>query len=654
MKKIKENIQNLKETGINDISKRSESLAELERYRNVINTKYNNELDSMTPEEIEQCTELIDFIEDSIEEINKVNEKKVSWFRRHPKITVLGLSVALLASIASCAGYKKGLAWGSNNSDEFEENLEELKNKSSDETIAKMNAVALEEKERREEKQLTKEEEIVELVKEATKKLNEFEGLNVTFEQTLALFIHINVGNSYANEENTLALDKLTREDLIKRYYVGLTPKTEEFEEYKITDDDLSKLTSSVMELRNELNNYIIILNDQGKYEESRKILEILNSFITEKELKDEAKTLIDSVKSIQTKDNKEIKKHAYLWYNYIYAGPKSNVRNFDEFGYYYDADKKVMTFENQGMTIRFLTWFLSVFVDINANNGKNIIPQDIVNDAQAKLLDQSNLLRALGYKNCNAFGSIYDMLDFDKSISNKTTKTTKKSNISSTSKPTKATGDEKKDAEIDAFLKENATIGSSTITSDGSTVTITESGPTTTTIEVAPNPNSATTEVTTPAGPSETTVIEGGGNETVEEIIFEEDKTNEVIIEQGGEEISNSTETYSVNPSAETYSEPIQTYSEPTETYNEPVQTYSEPVIEEIIFEEDKTNEVIIEQGGEPIVEEMTFEEDNQTASLRDEINEWLEFRNMFTEYFNGYTVTIEDEKPFEKTYTC
>lgn len=649
MEKIKEDIQKLREKGIKNVSDRKSVLLDLKYKRWIITNKYNNEFNNLTSDECKQCLELISFINESIKEVNNSNKKVVSWFRRHPKFVAISLAVSLTASGIGYAGYKYGLKWGSQNSEEFDKNLEELKKHNSDETIKKMNDIALETKEKQVEQQLEKEDRIVNLVKELVKKFNDFEGLNITFEQALSFFIHLNVGNSYANAENTLALDKLTREDLVKRYYVGLTPKTKEFDEYKITDDDLSKLTSNVMELRNELNNYIIVLNDKGKYEDSKKILEILNGFITEKELTDESKVLIDSVKSIQTKDSKEIKKQAYLWYNYLYAGPKSNVRNFDDYGYYYDADKKVMTFENQGMTVRFLTWFLSVFVDINANNGKNIIPQDIVNDAQAKLLDQSNLLRALGYKNCNAFGSIYDMLNFDKSISNKSKKTTKTSSTSTnkTSKPTKATGDEVKDAEIDAFLKENQNVGSSTVTSDGSTVTITQSGPTETTIEVVPNPNSATTEVTTPTGPTQSTVIEGGGNEKVEKIVFEEDATNEVIIQQGGEVISNNNQTYQVEESSvqptETYSAPIETYSEPTETYSAPIESYSEPTekVEEIIFEEDTTNEIIIEEGGD-------------TASIRDEINDWLKVRNIFTEYFNGYTVTIEEEKQPQKVYSC
>jgi len=275
------------------------------------------------------------------------------------------------------------------------------------------------------------------------------------------------------------------------------------------------------------------------------------------------------------------------------------------------------MTFENQGMTIRFLTWFLSAFMDININNGLDIIPQDIVNDAQAKLLDQSNLFRALGYKNCNAFGSIYDSLNFDLPIANRNVK---KSSGTGRGKATKATGNEQLDTEIDQFLQQNQTVGSSTTTSDGSTVTIVESGPNSTTVEVQPDSGSATTEDTTPAGPGSTEIVEGGGNETVEEIFFPEDDSNEIIIEEGGDLISNSSSSAEV---------PVEQSAEQEST----------PV-------EQSVESAPVEQTVEQSVEESTTED---VASIRDEINALLEIRNLFTDY----TVTIE-EPTYQKTYSC
>lgn len=613
---IKKQVKSLEELGVHNASKRKEVLEQLDKTYNAVLAQLMNE--KITAEEEMLCNGLIEDIESAIDKVERKHKSIIGWFKKHPKITTTAIAVGLIALIGTkpacdmCQEYK-----AEKTLEEAGKDLEKIAN--SDATLAKIEEIgkaAQNKALQAETEEKTKEEQIMELVKELTTEFNKFEGLNVTEEQVLSLFIHLNVGNSYTNE-NTLALDKLTREDLVKKYYVGLTPNTEEFENYEIEDDDLAKLSTASMELRNELVNYVYILNDQGKYEESRKILEILNKFITEEELQDEAMTLIDNAKSIQTKDEKEIKKRAYLWYNYLYAGPKQEVRNFSDYGYWHDADGKVMTFENQGMTIRFLTWFLSAFMDININNGLDIIPQDIVNDAQAKLLDQSNLFRALGYKNCSAFGSIYDSLNFDLPIANRNVK---KSSGTGRGKATKATGNEQLDTEIDQFLQQNQTVGSSTTTSDGSTVTIVESGPNSTTVEVQPDSGSATTEDTTPAGPGSTEIVEGGGNETVEEIFFPEDDSNEIIIEEGGDLISSSSSSAEV---------PVEQSAEQEST----------PV-------EQSVESAPVEQTVEEPAEESTTED---VASIRDEINALLEIRNLFTDY----TVTIE-EPTYQKTYSC
>ena len=69
--------------------------------------------------------------------------------------------------------------------------------------------------------------------------------------------------------DNKLALDRITLNNMIKKYYIGLEEGTEEFESYVITDADLARVSSYTQELRNELVNYVIVLNDQGKYDES-------------------------------------------------------------------------------------------------------------------------------------------------------------------------------------------------------------------------------------------------------------------------------------------------------------------------------------------------------------------------------------------------
>lgn len=588
---IKDKIKQLEKIAIEDEGKRSTILATLENLRDRIELESFN---SKTPLEEIKFNRLYSTIQRSIRKIERaekgIKNINMSWLQskafKRTGIALTGLAgLGLVAVLATSCGKKPKEAETVNTI-----TVERLDGDNAVNTV-KSNV----EEVTKEEEQLQKEEAIINLVKELTAKFNEFEGLNVTEEQVLSLFIHLNVGNSYMND-NALALDKLTREDLVKKYYVGLEPNSEEFEEYQVSDDDLAKLTSNVMELRNELNNYIIVLNDQGKYEESKKILNILNGFITEESLQDEASVLIESVQNIQTNDKKEIKKQAYLWYNYLYAGPKSEVRNFDDYGCYKDIDGKEMTFENQGMTIRFLTWFLNVWIDTSIS-GKEIIPQDIINDAQAKLLDQANLLRALGYKNCNSFGSIYGIVS-DEPLTNGNKK---KNNSNSKKSVTPATGNVKVDSEIDTFLQNNTAVGSTFTASDGSTITVTESGPSSITIEQAPSMGSAVTYDSTPQGPSSTTTTVGGGGEEVKEIIWTEDSNTEIISE-GGEVIS------SENYTEEVYTE---TYSESTE------ETYSEV--------------------------------DTQ-ASIRDEINRLLVLREAVRN-----TSTLENQS-LEKTYqyTC
>lgn len=548
---IKDKIKQLEKIAIEDEGKRSTILATLENLRDRIELESFN---SKTPLEEIKFNRLYSTIQRSIRKIERaekgIKNINMSWLQskafKRTGIALTGLAgLGLVAVLATSCGKKPKETETVNTI-----TVERLDGDNALNTV-KSNV----EEVTKEEEQLQKEEAIINLVKELTAKFNEFEGLNVTEEQVLSLFIHLNVGNSYMND-NALALDKLTREDLVKKYYVGLEPNSEEFEEYKVSDDDLAKLTSNVMELRNELNNYIIVLNDQGKYEESKKILNILNGFITEESLQDEASVLIESVQNIQTNDKKEIKKQAYLWYNYLYAGPKSEVRNFDDYGCYKDIDGKEMTFENQGMTIRFLTWFLNVWIDTSIS-GKEIIPQDIINDAQTKLLDQANLLRALGYKNCNSFGSIYGIVS-DEPLTNGNKK---KNNSNSKKSVTPATGNVKVDSEIDTFLQNNTAVGSTFTASDGSTITVTESGPSSITIEQAPSMGSAVTYDSTPQGPSSTTTTVGGGSEEVKEIIWTEDSNTEIISE-GGEVISSENSTEEVD--TETYSESTEeTYSE-------------------------------------------------------------------------------------------
>ena len=301
---IKDKIKQLEKIAIEDEGKRSTILATLENLRDRIELESFN---SKTPLEEIKFNRLYSTIQRSIRKIERaekgIKNINMSWLQskafKRTGIALTGLAgLGLVAVLATSCGKKPKETETVNTI-----TVERLDGDNALNTV-KSNV----EEVTKEEEQLQKEEAIINLVKELTAKFNEFEGLNVTEEQVLSLFIHLNVGNSYMND-NALALDKLTREDLVKKYYVGLEPNSEEFEEYKVSDDDLAKLTSNVMELRNELNNYIIVLNDQGKYEESKKILNILNGFITEESLQDEASVLIESVQNIQTNDKKEIKK---------------------------------------------------------------------------------------------------------------------------------------------------------------------------------------------------------------------------------------------------------------------------------------------------------------------------------------------------------
>lgn len=591
------------------------------------------------------------------------------WFKKHAKSEItlendtqnnkgttlkrvgIAAGVILLAGTIGTAGYAISKAANDKKEQEVEVFTEDwsdiiAKNQNTlKETTEKITSVKQAETKVVE---VSKEDQILEMVSALVKELNQYEGLNVTEEQVLALFLHLNVGNSYMNEEDTLALDKLTRESLIKQYFVGLTPDSEEFEEYKITDDDLAKVSTCVMELRNAFVNRVIVLNDEGNYVESKKIIGTIASFVTEKKLQDEAETLITSVQSMQTKDSKILKEEVYRYYNYIFAGPKSNVRNFDDYGFYQNDESKEMTFENQGMTIRFLTWFLDTFVDINIS-GKNLIPQDIINSKEAKLMDQSNLLRALGYKNCTAFGTYYG-INFDEPIDNKKSTSSNRSSKKQTTTTTttmtpnisNATGDAQLDQEIHEHLQQDTTINSTFTTSNGSTVAIVESGPSSTTIVVQPDPSTATVTDTPPTNSGTTTVIEGGGNEHTEAIDFGDTTYKEEIIDQGGEVIQRNdvTEEYieSTTPATTslepTMTEPATTSIESTSTeVTNPTET-----IEEIHFEED-----VQEVETEP-------QENSLEASIRDEINALCNLRDYVIENYSlEYT-----EEPYQKTLSC
>ncbi len=467
---------------------------------------------------------------------------------------------------------------------------------------------------------INKEEALLELAGTIQSDLNKFEGLNVSKEQTLALLIHLNVGNSYMNG-NELALDRITLNNMIKKHYVGLIEGTEDFDSYTISDADLTKVTNYVQELRNELVNYVIVLNDEGRYDESKAVIETLEQFITDETLQDEAITLTENVMSMQSSKVEDIKKGAYRWYNYIFAGPKKDVRNFDDYGYLYDGDEKVMTFENQEMTMRFYTWFLDTFVDIQIS-GKNIIPQDIINSKEVKLMDQANIMRALGYKNCTAWS--YSTVDFDNALEKQGSKSKRSGKTSGTTSSSSnishATGNTEVDEKINQNLQQNSTVGSTSTLPDGSTMTVIESGDKETTVVITPDPSSEVIKDTTPSGPSSREeIVTGGGNETRDEIHFEEDN-NTVIIEEGGEVIY-SNESYESTESYESSETSTESYESTT-----PVET-----IEEIHFEEETT----------------------EVSSIRDQIELLNSIKSALQMKYPNMSVTFEEE-PYQKTLSC
>ncbi len=575
--------------------------------------KFGNKNTSKEEEFIDEYEEMSDEVEE-IEDFEDELETEPSLSSLKTVLVKSGL-VALATTVVLTTGYI-GYRVGKNSTEkkyqnslkELEKSVEELE-KSQQDAINKLAEVAKMEQEKllleKEEAQNTKEENIVKLVQELQTKLNKYEGMNVTFEQVLSLFIHLNVGNSYV-EENEYALDAVTRTNLIKQYYVGLIKGTEEFDSYMITDADLSKLSSDVFNIRNAAINRVIVLNDQRKYEESKEIVGLFQEFITEKSLQDEALEFTTSMQDMQTVDKKQLKEEIYKYYNYLFAGPKTEVRNFDDYGHYVDGDNKEMTFENQGSTMRFYTWFMDVFASINLSN--NLVPQDIINSAQAKLLDQATLMRMLGYKNCaNAFNAYYG-IDFDNAIDNRIKANSKKTS------GTKATGKSQSDANINNGLLQP---GDTFTTSDGTIATVVETGDNEITVEI-PGGNE-TTEDTTPDGPSEREETEGGGNEDKEEIVFPEDPTEE-IIEEGGEIIQESSE---VN-AEEKQAEPAEAKEVETTESTEPIS-----------FEADEVEE---------------------TASIRDEINQLLFVRQALLgeELVPNCTVYIEEEKVYEKTYRC
>ncbi len=552
------------------------------------------------PEEvIEYCDD-----EDYYDDIKSDNKKKI--------LMATG-AVVLIAAIAvgsKAKGLKALFEAKQNNNETTTESIEEEEIEET--TTEEITEEAVE--------TINKEEALLELAGTIQSDLNKFEGLNVSKEQTLALLIHLNVGNSYMNG-NELALDRITLNNMIKKHYVGLIEGTEDFDSYTISDADLTKVTNYVQELRNELVNYVIVLNDEGRYDESKAVIETLEQFITDETLQDEARALTENVMSMQSNKVEDIKKGAYRWYNYIFAGPKKDVRNFDDYGYLYDGDEKVMTFENQEMTMRFYTWFLDTFVDIQIS-GKNIIPQDIINSKEVKLMDQANIMRALGYKNCTAWS--YSTVDFDNALEKQGSKSKRSGKTSGTTSSSSnishATGNTEVDEKINQNLQQNSTVGSTSTLPDGSTMTVIESGDKETTVVITPDPSSEVIKDTTPSGPSSREeIVTGGGNETRDEIHFEEDN-NTVIIEEGGEVIySNesyeSTESYE---SSETSTESYESTS-PAET------------IEEIHFEEETT----------------------EVSSIRDQIELLNSIKSALQMKYPNMSVTFEEE-PYQKTLSC
>ncbi len=483
-----------------------------------------------------------------------------------------------------------------------------------------------------------KEEKIMDLVRNLRDRFNMHDGMNITTEQALSLYIHLNAANSYENANDTLALDKITRENLIKKYYVGLTENSEAFKTYELEDEDLSRLSADVHSLRNAALNRVIVLNSQGKYAESREIIRIFKDFVTEEALQDEVAVLTESIEMMQTSDKAMKKREIYRYYNYIFAGPKNGVRNFNQYGHYVDENNKEMTYENQGTTMRFYTWMMDGFVGLNLNN--NIIPQDIINAKEAKLRDQSSLLRILGFKNCNSIDYNYD---FDTPIDNKTKKSSTKSSRS-TSKSSSSNKNiasvletPELDKEMDAGLRENTNVGDTFKLGDGSTVTVVESGPSEATVVVQPDPSSAKTEDTTPEGSKERETTEGGGNEKTEEISFEQDSTD-VVIDEGGDVISDGSDEYEEEISFEEdsteeyYEEEISFEQDSTEEYSE----------EEISFEQDLAEEYSEEAISfeEPSVSEQSSQQAEiyQLYSLREELLNAISYTQEPVVFDEGY----------------
>lgn len=477
---------------------------------------------------------------------------------------------------------------------------------------------------------ISKEEKIMELVLELKDRLNYYDAMNVTTEQALALFIHLNAANSFT-ENNELALDKITRENLIKKYYVGLTEGTEEFSSYTITDADLSRLATAVYELRSAALNRVAVLNDQGKYAESKEIIGIFKEFITEESLKDEVTVLTSSIANMQTNDSTTKKRELYRYYNFIFAGPKSDVRNFDAYGYYVDGDNKEMTYENQGTTVRFYTWLIDCFSGLHV---KNIIPQDIINSKNVKLMDQSNLMQILGYTQCSesAFGTYYSVQFMDTPIENRNTRSSKSTGQSSSSKSNvaQALGNEQLDAEMHTQLQIHDNVGDTFKTSDGATNTVIDKGDRSVTVAVVPDPSSEEIKDTTPSGENQSETVEGGGNEKEEDIKFKKDKDT-VVLDPGGEVI----------------------YEEESDV----VSSSTVVVEEEITFEEDETEEVIVIEVTDDVEIQQTNEaqtEVNTSLSYANysELQKLQALREFFIQTTDQNTIDTKEDFTYVKTY--
>ena len=542
-----------------------------EECQRIVASLENNEFDDSIVEEMQEKVEKLSYFTESIEKNIAISpspqyshKKGIKnlfvnrpWFKKKAKDTKKGKKVACIVggvgaiiaticavSLSKAKNDQSGVSFKQLQSQEFDKekpktiiskNNAHLKEAVS--VLSEFNYSSKDDIEVGILTQETKEEKIMNLVKELKDRFNVYDGLNVTTSQALSLYIHLNATNSYEKPNDTLVLDKITRENLIKKYYVGLTKDMEEFNTYELSDNDLSRLSEDMYAIRKATFNRVAVLNDQGKYDESREIIAIFKDFISEEALQDETSVLINSIQEMQTNDKQKKKEHIYRYYNYIFAGKKSDIRNFDQYGCYVDGDEKEMTYENQPLTIRTLTWFMDGFVGLNITN--DLIPQDIINTKEAKLRDLASLFRILGYKNCEGINRYYQN-DFDTPIDNKIKKSS--GTTKSSSKPAKNIAEvletPKLDEEMNAGLKENTNVGDSFKLSDQSTVTVVESGSKDTTVIVQPNPSSAKVEDTTPPGTNQKETVEGGGNETTEPIKFTPSPTEQVI-EEGGDIIS-------------------------------------------------------------------------------------------------------------------